>query len=231
MTRTTLYTLVLLAWGISPYTPLQAAPRGSYYDQDASIALNETRDSVDAIRHQVENQETELRAFEHRVESLDTILESLRDQLQESVSAQKEQLKGNSKSLEMKIASLENSAKSLSADIKQLQTHANDTATALQSFKQKMAEWDQRIAEQSQNTEHLQTAMQSLMDAFQLKADLGSSSGSQLSGWTGRTYKVKSGDTLEKIARSQGSTITAIKEANSMSSDKIVVGKTLKIPN
>jgi LysM repeat protein len=43
-------------------------------------------------------------------------------------------------------------------------------------------------------------------------------------------YTVKKGDTLGKIARAQGTTVTAIKKANKLSSDSIRVGQKLKIP-
>lgn len=44
------------------------------------------------------------------------------------------------------------------------------------------------------------------------------------------TYKIKKGDNLYVIARKHGTTVAAIKKANGMKSDKIDVGKTLKIP-
>ena len=46
------------------------------------------------------------------------------------------------------------------------------------------------------------------------------------------TYKVKSGDTLEKIARRNGTTVEAIQKANGMSkgTTRIGIGKDLKIP-
>jgi LysM repeat protein len=43
-------------------------------------------------------------------------------------------------------------------------------------------------------------------------------------------YTVKTGDTLNKIARTHGSTIKAIEAANNLSTTKINVGKKLKIP-
>lgn len=42
--------------------------------------------------------------------------------------------------------------------------------------------------------------------------------------------KVKRGDALEKIARSNGTTIEAIKKYNNLTNDKLSVGQTLKIP-
>ena len=45
-----------------------------------------------------------------------------------------------------------------------------------------------------------------------------------------KTYKVKSGDTLSRIARRYGVTIGALREANGLTSDKIKVGQVLTIP-
>ena len=46
---------------------------------------------------------------------------------------------------------------------------------------------------------------------------------------TGR-YVVKSGDTLGRIARAHGTTVRAIKVANGLTGDRIVVGRSLKLP-
>lgn len=43
------------------------------------------------------------------------------------------------------------------------------------------------------------------------------------------TYKVKKGDSLEKIARANGTTVAAIKKANGMKSDRISAGQKLKL--
>jgi LysM repeat protein len=44
------------------------------------------------------------------------------------------------------------------------------------------------------------------------------------------TYKVKSGDTLSKIAKAHGTTVKAIQSANNLTTTSIKVGQTLKIP-
>lgn len=46
-----------------------------------------------------------------------------------------------------------------------------------------------------------------------------------------RIYTVRPGDTLEKIASRMGSSVQLIKEANNLRSDKIIVGRKLKIPS
>ncbi len=45
-----------------------------------------------------------------------------------------------------------------------------------------------------------------------------------------KTHKVKQGDSLYKIAKKYGTSVAAIKKANGMKSDKLSVGKKLKIP-
>lgn len=42
--------------------------------------------------------------------------------------------------------------------------------------------------------------------------------------------KVKSGDALEKIARNNGTTVEAIKQANNLQTTKLSIGQTLRIP-
>ena len=46
----------------------------------------------------------------------------------------------------------------------------------------------------------------------------------------GAVYLVKSGDTLTRIAKTCGTTIKALRSANNLDNDRIVVGEKLKIP-
>lgn len=162
---------------------------------------------ADNLKNQVHNLEAEQAALQQRLENFHVILENLQEQLQDQGKGQKEQQKKEAASLDIKILSLENMAKSLAADLKQLQNHANETAQSLQTLHQKQV--------------NLESVIQTLMEALQVKAELPGS---------GKPYKVKAGDSLEKIARAHGTTIQAIKTLNQMSTDKIVVGKTLLIP-
>lgn len=45
-----------------------------------------------------------------------------------------------------------------------------------------------------------------------------------------QTYKVKSGDTLTKIAKDFGTTVSALRSENNLTTDRIKVGQVLKIP-
>lgn len=62
-------------------------------------------------------------------------------------------------------------------------------------------------------------------------ASMASASLSTSTSLTGEAnYVVKSGDTLGHIAKTHGTTVKAIKVANGLTSDRIPVGKTLKLP-
>jgi LysM repeat protein len=45
-----------------------------------------------------------------------------------------------------------------------------------------------------------------------------------------QTYTVQSGDTLYEIAQMYGTTVSALKSANNLTSDAILVGQVLSIP-
>lgn len=214
--------LVLVAAGCC----LSATPRYHSYEDEKSVAIREMQHTLQNIRHTVGNHEAEIRVFEEKLKNLDSIIDSLRDQLSDAERTQKEQLKGNSANLETKIATLDTASKGLVADIHQFKKYANESTTVLTEYKQKIAALEKVIEQQNQNIEHLQAAMRSLMDVLQGKD--GAIAISDTVG--GRTYRIKAGDSLEKIARIHQTTVQVLKELNHLTNDRIIVGKELKIP-
>jgi Mg2+ and Co2+ transporter CorA len=214
-----------------PCLNLDAAPqRGGqqYYQDPNAMAIGEIRNSLESLKHAVNNQEVEIHIFDEKLKNFDEIIESMRDQFSDAGKQQKELVKGNCASLEAKIMALETTSKGLINDLRQFKTHSNETTDLLNQYRQKFRDLETSIDQQNQNIEHLQAAMQSLMEAMHVKhQNLTPASATPVSG---RTYKVKSGDSLEKIARAHQTTIQAIKQANQLTNDKIVVGKTLVIP-
>jgi LysM repeat protein len=62
-------------------------------------------------------------------------------------------------------------------------------------------------------------------------ANVSGNSGASTSGsGEGKVYTVKPGDTLTRIARQNGTTISAIRNANGMKTTRVNVGQKLKIP-
>jgi LysM repeat protein len=216
------FLLKLAALLILVSASLTAAPKRYYEDQTATT-LREMRASLDDLRHEINNHETEIKTFDEKVQSLETIIDSLRQNSSEVVQAHKEALKDSSATLEMKINSLETTTKGLVADLKQFKNHANETASALSQYKQKLSELEKILEIQNDNLGSLQSAIKSITDALQVKSNFQTSSGE-------KTYRVASGDSLEKIARKHQTTIQVLKELNGLNNDKIIVGQILKMP-
>jgi LysM repeat protein len=227
--------------------PLNAAPTpaqrtGQYYQDPNATVIKEMYHSLEDMRHEISNHEAEIRMFDEKLTNLDSIIDSVRDQLSDSGKFYKEQLKNSSAEMDARITSLEATSKGLVGDMRLLKTHSNETVAILNQYKQKIGEMEKSIELQNQDIEHLQAAMRSLMEAMQgsspnsaknfsssLKTSQVKNEAADLSN-ADRTYKVKSGDSLEKIARCHQTTIQAIKDANGLITDRIVVGKTLIIP-
>lgn len=222
---------------------LEGAPRSQYYqDPNATSPVREMRDSIENIRNDVANHEVEIRTFDEKLKNVDAIIESVRDQLNDFHKWQKEQLKGNTATLEAKMSTMDAALKSIVGDLRQFQTHSNETVAVMAQYKQKFVDIEKEIDHQNLNIEHLQAAMRSLMEALQVKAQSPITQNGEpikarankidpsLISDSDRTYKVKSGDSLEKIARAHQTSIQSIKDANGLTTDRIVVGKTLVIP-
>jgi LysM repeat protein len=216
--RGDLFLLVLLFLTLA--TSLSAAPQKRYgYDDDT--VMREMRDNIDFLRHELENQESEIKMFESRVDNQEETISSMRQQVIDSNQANKELLRNNGANWETRITAIESASKSLVSDIKQIKDHANNTAEVLTEYKQKITELEKIIALQNQNIDNLQSAVRSLTEMLQVKEGVASDS---------KSYRVKKGDSLEKIAKANNTTVKALKEVNNLPSDRIVEGKLLQIP-
>lgn len=180
------------------------------------------KDALDDLRRMVNNQEVEIRTFEEKVASQETILESVRAELREQSQGHKDLLKNQSGNLEMKIGSLETSNKGLVADLKQMKNGFNEVGETLKAYKDKIHQLEKMMELQNKNIENLQAALNSVMDAFK------ATSGITTDGST-KTYRVKAGDSLEKIARQNNMSVKALKELNGLTKDQIIVGQPLKV--
>lgn len=213
----------LLALLIMTHTFLEAAPRRYGYDDEAATATREMRDSLDSIKHEVENHETEIRMFEERVNNQESTIASLRQQVLDANQANKDLLKGNASQVEAKCLGLEASNRSLIADLGQLRTHANDTVAVLAQYKLKLQDLEKTVVMQNQNLDNLQAALKSITEVLQAKDGIASASSE-------KSHRIKAGDSLEKIARANGTSVKAIKELNNLTSDRIIVGQTIQLP-
>jgi LysM repeat protein len=193
--------------------PLQAAPQ-MYRPAPTGYAA---QNSVSDLRHEVSNHEAEIRMFEERLNTQEVIVDSLRQQLLDVNDENRELVKKSSVSMEGSLSHLEASVKGITDDVKTLQAHGNDTSKVLSQHKKKMEELEHKL-------DQLQETLQLVLDALQVSPKESiASQGEQV-------YEVKSGDSLEKIARLHKTSIRKIKELNQLKSDRIYIGQKLKLP-
>lgn len=200
--------------------PIHAAGRSTSNTQ--AMALKQMQDTLYGLQHGMNNHESQLQFIEEKFTNMEEIVDSLRKQLNDQSKGQKEQLLSSKANLDAKVGDLEFTSKGILSDLQTMKNHINESASLLNQYKQQFSNIEKQIALQNQNIENLQAAMKALMEAFQPNDSKES---------VASVYLVKSGDSLEKIANNHGTTIKAIKELNSLSSDRIRTGQKLKIPS
>lgn len=193
------------------------------YEEDKSSMLREILDSLHDLRHEVSNHEAEIRMFEEKFKTQEDLIDALQGQLNEALHRITDTLKVHSSTIDTKIAKQENSAKNLTTELK---TYSNDFASSFTDYKTRLSELEKAIEIQNRNLDNMQTALRSLTEAWQVKEEVSEANPSIST----KVYRVKAGDSLEKIAKLNNTTIKKLKEINNLSGDQIIIGQKLQIP-
>jgi LysM repeat protein len=204
-------------------------------NEDPSSAIRPLQIALADLKNDVRNHESEIRIFEEKLYNQESSFEHLRQQLTQDLQAQRDlartstiNLDGKTETLDQSVKNLENLFRGVMTDLRQIKTQANDSIATLGQYKQKMTELEKLLDTQNQHMGNLEAALHSMMEVMQAKTATKEIATKEEEGQ--KTYKVQPGDTLEKIARSQKVTVAALREINQLTNDRIVVGKTLKIP-
>ncbi len=201
-------------------SPLKSSPNDEKHQLE--LTLHKLQTNFDDVRHDLNCFQTEMQILDGRIKYYENALSNLKQQDLEKQQSKIDLLSQQIAAFEKKIAVLEHTNDTGSQDLQQLTSHANETSAALAQFKNRIAELEQEI--QSQNRRFEQIAK--LKGHFEgLTKQLSSAASDK------KIYKVRPGDTLEKIARFHQTTTERIKKANDLKDDLIVVGQELIIPN
>jgi len=161
-----------------------------------------------------EEMETEIADLKHALHGTEVELKLLEEKF-DNREVQHAAPKGDVASLQRKIALLEKTIDKMNVDLKSLMNYANQTTTSLSQYRDQIQEIDRKLGEVSKLRSTL-TQMSKTYSAPETPSD--------------NTYRVKSGDSLEKIARKFNTSIEALKRDNQLITDKIVIGQELTIP-
>lgn len=210
--------LALTSYIVSGCSPLTSSPYDGKYQLE--LTLHEVQTNLDDLRHDVNSFRSELMIVDGRMKHHEDALVALKNYELEKTKTKIEQLASDIQALEKKWNAAEKSRIADSGELKQLTSHAKETSLALMQFKDRIGELEQDLISGQRRFEEiskLKGNIDSLTKSLRA-ADL-------------KIYKVRSGDSLEKIAKINKTTVEKIKKFNSIDQDLIVVGQELKIPS
>jgi LysM repeat protein len=185
--------------------------RSSPYDpgHQLEISLHEVQTHLDELRHDISCVKAEFQIIDSRLRTFEQTLAHFKQQNAEHYFAKIDHLASQLTALEKKYGAQEASRATQSKDVESLVAHSQDTSSALKQFRQRIEELESALHKQSIYLEEVAKGK----------------------GFKTREYTVRSGDSLEKIARHHGTTVEAIKQLNNLSSDLIVAGQRLSLPS
>ena len=197
-------------------SPLRSSPNDEKHQLE--LTLHEVQTNLDDLRHDINCFQTEMQILDGRIKYFENTLTALKQQDLEKQQLKIDQLSQMVQNLEKKWISLDKNQQGDEKDLRELSSHANETTAALAQFKDRIGELEQEIFSQNRRFDelsklkgHIENLAKGISSDFKL-------------------YKVKPGDSLEKIARAHKTVVEKIKKLNNLEQDLIVVGQELKIP-
>lgn len=179
------------------------------------LSMHKVRTEVDELKHDLNTCELEGHVLEGKLVDQEQMLATLKKQLDELKLNNLDSVSHKLQTIEKDLHQLAKKQDKLVSDIRQLSTHANDTTTALSQYKDRIAQFEKVMTVQTQQINECGKLKESIEKLTQLEL---------------KTYTIKSGDSLEKIAREHGTNAEELKKLNQLTSDLIVVDQMINLP-
>ncbi len=177
--------------------------------------------SMQNMSYTIANQDQEIARLKQKIQNQETILDSMHAEVTQLIKAAKDSQKSSSSQVDSRLKAMEKNIDKLLADLKTFKTHANESSSTFTEIQKKLKEQEEISTLQAKQIKELENALRNLAGVLQ------SSSGTKASAGE---YRVKPGDSLDKIAKDHGTTVDAIKRVNTLSKDTIYPGQKLEIP-
>lgn len=166
-------------------------------------AMEEVRIALLDVRKDFSNQKIDLQNLEDKVADL------------------KPNAQAKIASLEARIMQLEKQLSNIQTDLHTLSAHAKQTTDSLAQYRNQITALDSLLKNQGARLDEIANLKSTLNSISQA---IGSSSR------PAQVHKVASGESLEKIARQYSVSIDALKKTNGLTTNTIMIGQELKIP-
>lgn len=191
-------------------SPLKTSQHDEKYQWE--LTVHEVQTNLDDLRHDTNCFETEIQILDGRMKAFENSLASLKQQEIEKQQLRIEQIAGQLQTLEKKWTAFEKKQDPTKESVENLTTHAKETGIALSQFKNRIVELEAEILAQNRK-----------LEAF-------TKGKGETVAKASKIYKVKSGDSLEKIAKLHKTDVATLKQLNRLQHDLIVVDQEINVP-
>lgn len=200
-------------------SPITSSPHDQKHQLE--LTLHEVQTNLDDLRHDIHCFKTELQIIDGRIKHSEQALSSLKEQDLDKQKAKIDQIALSLQALEKKWANSEKLSTAEAEERQELKSHAKETTAALIQCKARLEELERELIASQRRFEEIGKLKENIEHLVQtLRA-----------GGSYKTYKIKPGDSLEKIAKSFKTSVEKIKKLNGLQQDLIVTGQELKIPD
>lgn len=175
-----------------------------------------------ATLHRVRNCEIELEMLKNSISTQEQSREALEKEVSSLLKATRDSVRDAREGTSHKQSQMEKALEKLVHDCKQLKAHSNELSSTVNELTQSLQNIKETTKQQGQAIRELEQAMRAITLA------IGGKSASKSSGKT-ISYTVKSGDSLEKIARAHGMTVNELRELNDLKQSTIRPGQELRV--
>lgn len=208
--------LVGVIGALSSCSPLKTSANDERHQLE--LTLHEVQTNLDDLRHDINCFQTELQILDGRIKYYENTLSTLKTQDLEKQEERINYLSEQIDALKQRSLSIESAQREETSELKELSLHADETVAALSQFRNRIYDLEKEINSQNNRFDEMGKMKKNIENLVK--------------GYQGRykIYRVKAGDSLEKIARMNKSSVEKIQEANKLKQDLIVIGQELKIP-
>jgi LysM repeat protein len=203
-----------ISFFIAACSPLKSSSRDEPHQIE--LTVHEVRTGIDDIRHDLHCLQAQMQLIDDKIKEQENELYSVKRQNTESGQNKIDVLIKQIAVLEGKLAILEKKHIASIASIEEFSGKAN---IALSQHKDQLHDIEKLVAVHEKKMEGAGVFRKNDVVAGSPKEEKKYFS-----------YKVKSGDSLERIAKINKTSVEEIKKANHMDNDFIVVGQSLKVP-
>jgi LysM repeat protein len=205
--------------GAGGCSPVKSSPYDDKHQLE--LTLHEVQTNLDDLRHDIHCFHADFEILNGRMKHAESSLSPLKLQEFAKQETKVEQLSAHFQHLEKKLSVLEKNQETLLQDRNKWAAVSQELNLALTDCKNRV----EGLEKQSTAIHHRFEELSKLKGSLEvLTQSLKNSAGHAL-------YKVKAGDSLEKIAKSHQTDVDRLKKANKLEQDLIVVGQELKIPD